>query len=115
VVLAAGGASADAVLACAPGGVPAGVDAFAAFGRWQGPPTALTVPTIEFVPTRDPVALAAATRRADAPREESAPPYRLVELEAADGRFDGAESELAKRLRGWLDKLPPPAAAAAAR
>lgn len=80
VALAAGGGSADAVLACEPGGLPAGVAAFAAIGRL-----------------------------------DTAPPHRRVDIDAADGRFDGAEEEVAKRLRGWLEKLPAKATATAAR
>jgi hypothetical protein len=115
VALAAGGGSADAVLACEPGGLPAGVAAFAAIGRWEGRVKELAVPSIEFVPTRDPTALAAAERRADARRADTAPPHRRIDIDAADGRFDGAEEEVAKRLRGWLEKLPAKAAATAAR
>lgn len=115
VALAAGGGSADAVLACEPGGLPVGIAAFAAIGRWEGNANALSVPSIEFVPSRDPTALAAAERRADARRADTAPPHRRVDIDAADGRFDGAEEEVAKRLRGWLEKLPAKATTTAAR
>lgn len=115
VALAAGDGSADAVLACEPGRLPERVDAFAALGRWQGRTAELAVPSIEFVPLRDPAAVAAAARRAEARRADTAPPHRRVDVDAADGRFDGAEEEIAKRLRGWLEKLPAPATATAAR
>ena len=96
------------VLACYADGLPAEIRAFATIGRWPGKLAALKVPSIEFVASLDPVARREAARRAAAPREAKAPPHRLVELDAATRQFGGAEAELAKRLRGWLEKLPVP-------
>ena len=100
--------SAARVLACYPDGLPPGLGAFAAIGRWAGKLAALKVPSIEFVASLDPVARREAARRAAAPRDAKAAPHRLVELDAATRQFGGAEAELAKRLRGWLEKLPVP-------
>lgn len=113
VAIAAADASVPAVLACYPDGLPAGVNAFAAIGRWQGDLGGLAVPAIEFVPGLDPAAVAAADRRAALPLAEDAPPRRRVDLDGFDRRLDGAGTEVAKRLRGWLERLPPPAAQAA--
>jgi hypothetical protein len=115
VAVAAEGGSVQAVLDCNAGAQPAGVQAFAAIGRWQGSFDRLGVPSIEFVPMRDPSAVAAAERRAAKPVAEDAPPRRRVDLDGVDGHFDGADVEVAKRLRGWLERLPPPVRSAAAR
>ena len=96
------------VLACYADGLPPAIGAFAAIGRWAGKLEALKVPSIEFVASLDPVGRREAARRAAAPRPANAPPHRLVELDAATRQFGGAETDLAKRLRGWLEKLPVP-------
>jgi len=114
VAIAAEAGSVQAVLDCNGGAPPPGVQAFAAIGRWQGSFDALDVPSIEFVPMRDTVAVAAAERRAAKPAAPGAPPRRRVDLDGVDGHFDGADVEIAKRLRGWLERLPPPTRAAAA-
>lgn len=95
-------------LACYPDGLPPGIGAFAAIGRWAGKLEALKVPSIEFVASLDPVARREAAKRAAAPRGANAPSHRLVELDAATREFGGAEQDLAKRLRGWLERLPVP-------
>lgn len=114
VAVAAEAGSVQAVLDCNAGAPPPGVQAFAAIGRWQGSFDKLDVPSIEFVPMRDAVAVAAAERRAAKPAGEGAPPRRRIDLDGADRHFDGADVEVAKRLRGWLERLPPPARPAAA-
>jgi hypothetical protein len=115
VAVAAEAGSVEAVLDCNAGAQPAGVQAFAAIGRWQGSFDRLGVPSIEFVPMRDAAAVAAAGRRAAKPVAEGASPRRRVDLDGVDRHFDGADVEVAKRLRGWLERLPPPAQSAAAR
>jgi len=115
IAVAAEAASVQAVLDCNAGAPPPGVQAFAALGGWQGSFDKLGVPSIEFVPLRDPVAVAAADRRAARPVAEGAPPRRRVDIDGADRNFSGAEVEVAKRLRGWLERLPPPAQSADAR
>ncbi len=115
VAIAAEAGSVQAVLDCNAGAPPPGVQAFAAIGRWQGSFDRLGVPSIEFVPMRDAAAVAAAERRSAKPVAEDAPPRRRVDLDGVDGHFDGADVEVAKRLRGWLERLPPPAQSAAAR
>ncbi len=114
LAIAAAGDSVPAVLACYPDGLPSGVGAFAAIGGWQGSLAALKVPTIEFVPGRDPAAVAAANRREAVPLRDDEPPRRRVDLDGVDRSFAGADVEIAKRLRGWLERLPPPAADTAA-
>jgi len=115
VAVAAEAGSVQAVLDCNAGAPPSGVQAFAAIGHWQGDFDRLGVPSIEFVPMRDAAAVAAAERRAAKPVAEDAPPRRRVDLDGVDRHFDGADVEVAKRLRGWLERLPPPAQSAAAR
>ena len=99
-------------LACYPDGLPPGIGAFAAIGRWAGKLEGLKIPSIEFVASLDPVGRREAARRAAAPRGANAPPHRMVELDAATRAFGGAEEDLAKRLRGWLERLPVPPPAA---
>ena len=101
--------STPALLGCYPDGLPSTVHALAAVGGWQGSVAALKVPFIEFVPARDPAAVAAADRRAAVPVEDGAPPRRRVDLHGIDRYFSGADVDVAKRLRGWLEHLPPPA------
>ncbi len=110
IAIAATDASVPAVLDCEASGLPAGVRAFAAIGRWQGDFGELPVPSIEFVPTLDAVAMQAAERRAALPLADTTPPRRRVDLDGIDGRLDGAGEDVAKRLRGWLERLPPPRA-----
>ncbi len=117
LVIVTAGDSTSALLGCYPDGLPSTVHAVAAVGGWQGSVATLKVPFIEFVPQRDPIAVAAADRRDAVPVEEGAPPQRRVDLHGIDRYFSGADVEVAKRLRGWLEHLPPPAQdkAAAAR
>ena len=115
VAIAAEAGSVEAVLDCNAGAPPPGVRAFAAIGRWHGNFDKIGVPSIEFVPMRDAAAVAAAERRAAKPVAADAPPRRRVDLDGVDGHFDGADVEVAKRLRGWLERLPPEGQSAAAR
>ena len=115
VAVAAEAGSVQAVLDCNAGAPPPGVQAFAAIGRWQGSFDKLDVPSIEFVPMRDAVAVAAAERRAAKPAGEGAPPRRRIDLDGADRHFDGADVEVAKRLRGWLERLSARGTTAAVR
>lgn len=108
LAIAAAEASVPAVLGCYADGLPAAVRAFAAFGRWPGDFGALAVPSIEFVPLRDPAAVKAADARAAQPLADDAPPRRRVDVDGVDVHLDGAGEDLAKRLRGWLEHLPPP-------
>lgn len=112
VALVAQDENAARALACYPEGLPPGVGAFATIGRWAGKLGGLKLPSIEFVASLDPVARREATRRVEAPREPGAPPHRMVEIDAASRQFGGAEQDLAKRLRGWLERLPVPPAPA---
>ena len=95
------------VLACFADGLPPEVQAFVAIGGWQGEWPKLTVPSLEFLPVLDPVARREAARRARTPPPAGAAPRKQVEI---DGRLDDAALEIARRLRGWLDRLPAPTA-----
>ncbi|MSQ69523.1 MAG: DUF3530 family protein, partial [Gammaproteobacteria bacterium] len=108
IALVAESGSADAALACFSTGLPADIKAFAAVGRWQGRLADLRVPSIEFIPGLDRQAQVLAARRASAPQPADAPPHRQVTMDGVDRYFQGAETELAQRLRGWLDHLPRP-------
>ncbi len=108
IALVAEGSSADAALACFTTGLPADINAFAAVGRWQGRLEDLKVPSIEFIPSLDARARALAARRANAPYSADAPAHRQVQIDGVNRYFQGAEHELAQRLRGWLDHLPRP-------
>jgi len=110
IALVAEGESADRAQACFADGFPPNVRAFAAVGRWRGKLDGLKVPSIEFVPALDPVAIREADRRRKTARQPNTPPHRRVDIDAADRAFKGGEVDVAKRLRGWLEKLPPPPA-----
>ncbi|HMM76682.1 MAG TPA: DUF3530 family protein [Gammaproteobacteria bacterium] len=112
LAIAAADASVPAVLGCYADGLPEGLRAFAALGRWSGDFGALAVPSIEFVPLRDRAAVQAADARARLPLAEDAPPRRRVDVDGVDGGLEGAGEDVAKRLRGWLEHLPPAGAAA---
>ncbi len=111
VAIVAADASVPVVLGCYTEGLPADVSAFAALGRWSGDFGGLAVPSIEFVPLRDPVAVKAADARAALPLAAAAPARRRVDVEGVDSRLEGAGEDIAKRLRGWLEHLPPPSVA----
>ena len=110
IALVAEGDSADRTQACFADGFPPNVRAFAAVGRWRGKLEGIKVPSIEFVPALDPAAIREADRRVKSARQPNMPPHRRVDIDAADRAFKGAEVDVAKRLRGWLEKLPPPPA-----
>lgn len=112
LAIAAADASVPAVLGCYADALPEDLQAFAALGRWSGDFGALAVPSIEFVPLRDPAAVQAADARARLPLAEDAPPRRRVDVDGVDGRLEGAGEDVAKRLRGWLEHLSPAGAAA---
>jgi len=110
IAVVAEGDSADRAQACFADGFPPTVRAFAAVGRWRGKLDGLKVPSIEFVPALDPAAIREADRRVKSVRQPNSPAHRRVDIDAADRAFKGAEIDVAKRLRGWLEKLPPPPA-----
>lgn len=114
IAVVAEGDSMTAVLGCHPQGLPETVGAVAAIGAWQGDWSTLTQPTLELVPDLDPAAVRAADGRAARPRADDSPPRRRVDLVGVDRRFVGAGEDIAKRVRGWLERLPRPAAAQSA-
>lgn len=108
LAIVAEGASMTAVLGCHPQGLPDTVTAVAAIGAWQGDWSTLTQPTLDLVPDLDPTAVRAADSREARPRADDAPPRRRVDLVGVDRRFIGAGEDIAKRVRGWLERLPAP-------
>jgi hypothetical protein len=90
-------------LACYESALPPTLIAVAGVGHWQTESTTLKLPTLDLVPSGDPVAMAAVTRHGS---HESNPPYRRVVIEARDQQFQGGEVEVAKHIRGWLTQLP---------
>ncbi len=108
IALVAEGESAERVQACYATGLPPSVKAFAAIGSWRGKLADLKVPSIEFVPARNARAMKEADRRRLSMPKPPAPPHRREDIDAVDQHFKGAELDVAKRLRGWLEKLPPP-------
>lgn len=112
IAVAAVDANVDAVLACyAEEGLPSEIVALAAVGRWTGDFGTLAIPTVEFVPLCDARAVAAADRRAAQPRARAVPARRRVDLDGVGAQWDGAAEDLAKRVRGWLDRQASSAAA----
>ena len=94
-------------LACLAENAPPEVHAFAAVGGWRGEWPKLTVPSLEFVPINDPAAKREADRRARTPPAAGTPPRRQIDI---DGTLEPAATEIARRLRGWLNHLPSPEA-----
>lgn len=106
IAIAAKGHGADRVLGCLQDAAPRELIAFAGIGSWSGDPEPLELPILDIVATRNPDAVRAADRRAAAVEAGAPAPYRRLDIDGADRSFIGAEIEVAKRLRGFLDHVP---------
>ena len=84
---------------------PTAILALATIGRWAGEVGDLGIAVMELVPGRDDVALKQSERRkTEAVRIESHQ-HELVVVAAADSTYTGFEEEIAKRVRGWADRV----------
>jgi hypothetical protein len=84
-------------------GVPRAVAAFAAIGKWRGEVDGL--PTLELIGASDRAALASSRRREKEAARQALKHHRLIVLGGADGHYLGFEDEIARRTRGWIDRL----------
>ena len=106
VVLAGIGRSVDHSLACYAGKLPAEIAGVVGIGRWHSSLKALELPVLDVPPAADREAQQTARQRTVTAEGRARSDYRQISIDAVDDRFEGAEAEVAKRLRGWLTQLP---------
>jgi hypothetical protein len=85
---------------------PAGVVAVIGLGLWHEDLTGIDIPLLDIVGTRDHQALIKHQARAAKTRQRD---HRvdLIVIDGADASFTGYEDVVAKRLRGWLERVTP--------
>ncbi|MBX9608810.1 MAG: alpha/beta hydrolase family protein, partial [Gammaproteobacteria bacterium] len=88
------------------------VTAVAAIGPWQEPLGDDNLPLLDLVPDRDPADLERATARRQQASRAKRVGYKLAVLAGADVRLVGFEQDIARRIRGFAEHLPPPATTA---
>lgn len=88
------------------------VTAVAAIGPWQDPLGDDNLPLLDLVPDRDPADLERATARRQQASRAKRVGYKLAVLAGADARLVGFEQDIARRIRGFAEHLPPPATTA---
>lgn len=106
VVLTGIGRSVDHSLACYAGKLPAEIAGVVGIGRWHSSLKALELPVLDVPPAADREAQRSARERTVTAQGRARSAYRQISIDAVDDRFEGAEAEVAKRLRGWLAQLP---------
>ncbi|MFT4580734.1 MAG: hypothetical protein ACI915_003143 [Gammaproteobacteria bacterium] len=104
----AGGA--NLAIQCVTKTSPAGVVAVIGLGLWDEELTGTDIPVLDIVGTRDHQALVKHQARAAKTRQR-ANRVDLITIDGADASFIGYEDVVAKRLRGWLERVTPGAAA----
>ncbi len=103
IVVAGDSAGATLLRQCLQNGVPREVSTFAALGRWQGEIDDL--PMLELIGERDELAVTSSRRREKDAARRAFSQYRLIVLGAADARYVGFQDEIARRIRGWVERL----------
>ena len=88
------------------------VVALVALGPWDGQIGESKLPLFDVSPDRDRVALARARERYEQASRAKLVVYKQVVLSGADQHFIGFETEIARRIRGFAEHLPPPGKAA---
>ena len=106
VVLTGIGLSVDHSLACYAGKLPVEIAGVVGIGRWHSSLKALELPVLDVPPAADREAQRSARERTVTAEGRARSAYRQISIDAVDDRFEGAEAEVAKRLRGWLTQLP---------
>ena len=106
VVLTGIGRSVDHSLACYAGKLPVEIAGVVGIGRWHSSLKALELPVLDVPPAADREAQRSARERTVTAEGRARSAYRQISIDAVDDRFEGAEAEVAKRLRGWLAQLP---------
>lgn len=89
------------------------VAAVAALGPWSGQIGESKLPLLDVSPARERVSLASAGERKQEASRSKLEIYRQVVLTGADQRYIGFEVEIARRIRGFAEHLPPPGKGAA--
>ena len=84
---------------------PTGVSGLATVGLWAGAINDIGIPVIEIVAERDVAALKLSKRRKTDTVRLASPQHELVVVAAADSTYMGFENEIAKRVRGWADRV----------
>lgn len=100
------GSALDRALTCYKAGLPPEIIALAGLGRWQSELKSIDLPGLDMVPGGDQRALATAARRLSDTQHGKHAPYRQIMIDTPTAEFLGGEPEAAKRVRGWLNKLP---------
>lgn len=85
--------------------------ALAALGPWSGRLGESKMPLLDVSPARERVSLARAGERKQEASRAKLDVYKQVVLIGADQRYIGFEVEIARRIRGFAEHLPPPAKA----
>jgi len=89
------------------------VAAVAALGPWSGQIGDSKLPLLDVNPARERLSLAKADERKQEASRANLEVYRQVVLSGADHRYIGYEVEVARRIRGFAEHLPPPGKEAA--
>ena len=84
------------------------VAAVAALGPWRGQIGESKMPMLDLSPAHDRLAVASAGERKQEASRAKLEIYKQVVLTGADQRYIGFESEIARRIRGFAEHLPPP-------
>ena len=80
--------------------------ALVALGPWSGQIGASKMPLFDVSPDRDQLALTRSRERHEEASRVKLPIYKQVVLNGADRHFVGFESEIARRVRGFAERLP---------
>ena len=89
------------------------VAAVAALGPWSGQIGDSKLPLLDVSPARERGSVASAGERKLEASRGKLEAYRQLVLTGADQRYIGFEVEIARRIRGFAEHLPPPAKGAA--
>ncbi|MDA0820967.1 MAG: hypothetical protein O3C28_00910, partial [Proteobacteria bacterium] len=106
IVIVGDAGGANVVIQCITKDSPAGVVAVIGLGLWSEDLTGTDIPLLDIVGTRDHEALLKHQARAAKTRQRE---HRvdLIVIDGADASFTGYEDVVAKRLRGWLERVTP--------
>lgn len=85
--------------------------ALVALGPWSGRLGESKIALLDVSPARERVSLARAGERKQEASRAKLEVYKQVVLTGADQRYIGFEVEIARRIRGFAEHLPPPAKA----
>ena len=95
-------------------GVAGGLAAVVALGPWSGQIGESKLALLDVSPEWERISLARAGERKQEASRVKLEIYKQVVLTGADRRYIGFETEIARRIRGFAEHLPPPARGALA-